>query len=81
MTKDHNMAPALRKTRCEHADPILRVADMALYREYQASGATIRQRPVNHSWALELQVEDPDGHVLRFGSEPLADRPFGSFVD
>jgi len=26
--------------------------------------------------AFEMQVEDPDGHVLRFGSEPKADRPF-----
>jgi catechol 2,3-dioxygenase-like lactoylglutathione lyase family enzyme len=53
----------------------------ALYKEYQATGATIRQRPVNHPWALEIHVEDPDGHVLRFGSEALSDRPLGSFVD
>jgi len=26
----------------------------------------------NHSWALEFQVEDPDGNVLRFGSEPVS---------
>jgi catechol 2,3-dioxygenase-like lactoylglutathione lyase family enzyme len=52
----------------------------ALYREYQASGAKIRQRPLNQAWALEIQVEDPDGHVLRFGSEPLKDRPVGSWV-
>jgi catechol 2,3-dioxygenase-like lactoylglutathione lyase family enzyme len=52
----------------------------AVYQEYQASGAKIRQRPINHPWALEIQVEDPDGHVLRFGSEPLTDRPFGSRV-
>lgn len=52
-----------------------------LYKEYQASGATIRQRPVNHSWALEFQVEDPDGHVLRFGSEPLTDGPSGAPAD
>ena len=49
----------------------------ALYQEYQANGATIRQPPTNHAWALEFQVEDPDRHVLRFGSEPLTDRPFG----
>lgn len=53
----------------------------ALYQEYQASGAKIRQRPTNHAWALEFQVEDPDGHVLRFGSEPLRDRPFGPMGD
>ena len=47
----------------------------ALYAEYQASGAKIRQTPINRPWALELWVEDPDGHVLRFGSEPLTDIP------
>jgi catechol 2,3-dioxygenase-like lactoylglutathione lyase family enzyme len=38
--------------------------------EYVASGARIRQEPTNYSWALEMQVEDPDGNVLRIGSEP-----------
>jgi catechol 2,3-dioxygenase-like lactoylglutathione lyase family enzyme len=46
-----------------------------LYDEYRASGAKIRQPPRNYLWALEMHVEDLDGHVLRFGSEPLADRP------
>lgn len=49
----------------------------ALHREYLATGARIRTGPHNHPWGLEIQVEDPDGHVLRFGSEPLRDRPFG----
>lgn len=48
----------------------------ALYEEYTASGATIRHGPRNYPWAYEMQVEDPDGHVLRFGSEPMTDRPF-----
>lgn len=48
----------------------------ALYEEYRAAGAKIRQEPVNHPWAYEMQVEDPDGHVLRLGSEPRADMPF-----
>lgn len=26
--------------------------------------------PTSYSWALEFQVEDPDGNVLRFGSDP-----------
>lgn len=34
-------------------------------------GAIIRQEPENRPWAYEMQVEDPDGHVLRFGSEPV----------
>jgi hypothetical protein len=48
----------------------------ALYDEYRASGARVRHPPRNYLWALEMHVEDLDGHVLRFGSEPLADRPF-----
>lgn len=42
----------------------------ALHEEYRASGAKIRQEPTSYPWALEMKVEDPDGHVLRFGSEP-----------
>ncbi len=53
----------------------------ALYKEFKASGAKIHGAPRNYPWALEIHVEDPDGHVLRFGSEPLADRPFDSWVD
>ena len=26
-------------------------------------------------------LEDPDGHVLRFGSEPRDGRPFDSFIE
>jgi hypothetical protein len=26
-----------------------------------------------------MKVEDPDGHVLRFGSEPRADVPFAGW--
>ena len=42
----------------------------ALYRAYRDRGAVIRQEPKNEPWALEMQVEDPDGNVLRFGSDP-----------
>lgn len=48
----------------------------ALYEEYNASGAKIRLPPGNYPWAYEMHVEDVDGHVLRFGSEPRADLPF-----
>jgi catechol 2,3-dioxygenase-like lactoylglutathione lyase family enzyme len=47
-----------------------------LYKEFKASGVKIRQPPSNYSWAMELHVEDPDGHVLRFGTEPNANEPF-----
>jgi hypothetical protein len=40
-----------------------------LYEEYTAKGATILHPPENYAWALEMRVGDPDGHVLRFGSD------------
>jgi predicted enzyme related to lactoylglutathione lyase len=46
-----------------------------LYEEYKASGARILRAPQNYPWAFEIHVEDPDGHVLRFGSESRSDRP------
>ncbi len=52
------------------------VADASLFDELAAKGATIRLAPTNYSWAYEMRVEDPDGHVLRFGTEPRADHPF-----
>lgn len=51
----------------------------ALYEEYEAGGARIRHGPQNFPWAYEMKVEDPDGHVLRFGSEPRADLPFSAW--
>lgn len=47
----------------------------ALHAEYRASGAAIRLEPTDCPWAYEMQVTDPDGHVLRFGSEPRTDPP------
>jgi predicted lactoylglutathione lyase len=41
-----------------------------LFAEFSARGAHIRRPPQNFSWAYEFEVEDPDGHVLRFGAEP-----------
>ena len=41
-----------------------------LHDELKARDVTIRMPLTNHSWALEFQVEDPDGNVIRFGSEP-----------
>jgi predicted enzyme related to lactoylglutathione lyase len=41
-----------------------------LHEEYTARGVTILMPPTNYSWALEMRVEDPDGNVLRLGSEP-----------
>ena len=52
-----------------------------LYQEYTTSAARVRHAPRNYPWALEMHVEDLDGHVLRFGSEPLAGRPFDDWAD
>lgn len=41
-----------------------------LHDELKSRGVSIRMPLTNHPWALEFQVEDPDGNVLRFGSEP-----------
>ena len=46
-----------------------------VYADFVAKGASIRLKPTNFSWAYEMQVEDPDGHVLRFGSDTKADQP------
>jgi predicted enzyme related to lactoylglutathione lyase len=42
-----------------------------LNQEYTARGITIRLPPTNYPWALEMQIEDPDGNVLRLGSDPI----------
>ena len=42
----------------------------ALFEEYRVRGATILHPPENFPWAREMKVADPDGHVLRFGSDP-----------
>ena len=47
-----------------------------LHTHLKAKGATIRQAPMNFSWAFEMHVEDPDGHILRFGTEPLHHEEF-----
>jgi predicted enzyme related to lactoylglutathione lyase len=53
----------------------------ALAAEFRQRGARIRRPPTNYPWAYEMQVEDPDGNVLRFGSDPKKDLPFGPFMD
>jgi catechol 2,3-dioxygenase-like lactoylglutathione lyase family enzyme len=53
----------------------------ALHERYVASGAKIRNPPNNFAWALEMQVEDLDGNVLRIGSEPEQDQPLGVWRD
>lgn len=53
----------------------------ALAAEYNQRHAKIRHPPTNYPWAYEMQVEDPDGNVLRFGAEPKKNNSFGLFMD
>lgn len=53
----------------------------ALHEEFKASGAKIRNPPTNYEWTFEMQVEDLDGNVLRFGSDPKKNEPIGPWLD
>jgi predicted lactoylglutathione lyase len=46
------------------------------YEQCKSRRARIRQAPTNYSWAYEMRVEDPDGHVLRIGSDSKANEPY-----
>jgi catechol 2,3-dioxygenase-like lactoylglutathione lyase family enzyme len=48
----------------------------SLHQQLITKGITIKLPPTNFSWAYEMQVEDPDGHILRFGTEPNDKEPF-----
>lgn len=53
-----------------------------LYTEFQARGAQLRHPPTNYPWeSRECQVTDPDGHVLRFGSDSKPGAPVGEWLD
>lgn len=53
----------------------------AMYEELVASGAKVRHAPRNYPWALEFHVEDPDGHILRFGSDPVEGRRYDEWAE
>ncbi|HEX9161329.1 MAG TPA: glyoxalase superfamily protein [Thermoanaerobaculia bacterium] len=53
----------------------------AVCQEYRSKGARIRHPPTNYRWAREMQVEDPDGNILRIGSERKEDEPDGEWLD
>jgi catechol 2,3-dioxygenase-like lactoylglutathione lyase family enzyme len=53
----------------------------ALFEEYQRTGARVRHKPTNYPWAYEMQVEDLDGNVLRFGSDSKKNEPTGEWLD
>lgn len=53
----------------------------SLFDEYRARGARVRHPPTNYAWALEMQIEDLDGNVLRIGSDNRIDQPIGEWLD
>jgi len=46
-----------------------------LMQEFAAKGVKPSIPPINRPWAYEMSIRDPDGNVLRFGSEPKASQP------
>ena len=48
----------------------------SLHQQLISKGVTIKLPPTNFSWAYEMRVEDPDGHILRFGTDPNEKEPF-----
>ena len=38
-----------------------------MYQECQSKGATIQSELSANDWGREFRVEDPDGHIIRFG--------------
>jgi len=48
----------------------------SFHQQFISKGVTIKLPPTNFSWAYEMRVEDPDGHILRFGTEPNDKEPF-----
>lgn len=48
----------------------------SLHQKLKSLGVKIKLPPTNFSWAYEMQVEDPDGHILRFGTDPSDKEPF-----
>jgi uncharacterized glyoxalase superfamily protein PhnB len=54
----------------------------ALHEELLAKGARVRHPPTNYPWgSRELHIEDPDGNVLRLGSENKPGQPLGDWLD
>ena len=54
----------------------------ALHEELLAKGASVRHPPTNYPWgSREMHLEDPDGNVLRLGSENKPGEPFGDWLD
>jgi len=53
----------------------------ALHDELKARGAVVRHPPNDYPWAREMQIADPDGNVLRLGSDPRVGAEPGTWLD
>jgi hypothetical protein len=50
----------------------------SLWEKIRANGKIkVVQRPTNQTFALEMKIQDPDGNILWFGTEPLKNVSFG----
>ena len=49
-----------------------------LHQKLKLESVTIKLPPTNFPWAYEMQVQDPDGHILRFGTDPNDKEPFAT---
>jgi catechol 2,3-dioxygenase-like lactoylglutathione lyase family enzyme len=49
---------------------------VALHEQLKSKGVTIKLPPTNFYWAYEMQVLDPDRHVIRFGTDPNDKEPY-----
>jgi predicted lactoylglutathione lyase len=45
-----------------------------LFQDYSSKNVKFVEPPTNYPWAYEMKVQDPDGHVLRLGSESKTDQ-------
>jgi len=52
-----------------------------LFVQLKERGVSIRHPPTNYDWAREMQVQDPDGNILRIGSARIAGQPNGEWLD
>lgn len=51
-----------------------------LHRKLKSKGVSIKLPPTNFPHAYEMQVLDPDGHILRFGTDPNDKEPFVEMI-
>jgi catechol 2,3-dioxygenase-like lactoylglutathione lyase family enzyme len=52
-----------------------------LHESLKTRGAIVRHPPSDYPWAREMQVVDPDGNVLRLGSDPRVGAEPGEWLD